>query len=939
MSSRSDLLIRIESQHDDKGFKSAEASAKVLARELDKLEKSERGLAAMQMAAAREDEARSAKRLAALESVGRGMTMLGLAAAAGLGLAAKSASDWESAWAGVTKTVDGSADEMAALEKELRGLANTLPVTHEEIAAVAEAAGQLGVKRQDIASFTKTMVDLGTSTNLTSDEAASGLAKLGNVMGVLPAQADRAGAALVALGNDGASTEADILAMSLRIAGAGKTIGMTEAQVLGFASALSSVGIEAEAGGSAISRVMVDISQSVTDGGDKLALFAKVAGKSTSDFARMFQVDAAGAVTAFISGLGDMQRSGQDVFAVLDSLQLAEIRVRDTLLRSAQASGLLAHSVQLGTDAWSENLALVAEASKRYETAESRVAMARNQLNNAAIDVGAVVLPAMAGAAEKVGALASAFSELPAPMRSTVALLGALAIATTLAGGAAMVAVPKYQALQETLSQMGPRGQAAGRALSGVMGILGGPWGIALAAATIGLGAFATAQANARQAAKEFADTLDKQTGAITEATRKMAVEKFFENFAPEDFAAVSSRVQVSLSEIVDASLEGGDAVKRLDDKLAEFQANAWKTEGQDDLVGPLTALRSTLGGLDRDMNGARIRQAEMAKAMGDAGAQASGVSTQTSTYGRALGDVGGKAQQAADNIDKLIDAFQRQSSVLLGARDATRGYEAAIDAAEEAARTNGITLDVATEKGRANQEALDGIAESALKMAGETIRSRDANTTLATAVSQATTQVATARDEFTRMAVKMGMGKEEASKLADQLGLTKQGVNELSKAIDNVPKTPTVTFTINTAASLAKIAEVRARIADMQEQQNAGARGWATGGYTGDGNPDDIAGVVHKREFVLNEEAVARIGLANLYALNSGYALPPPSGAAPTSGPMAISTTVSLPSDGLELSGSISVDGVLVPLVDARIRQSTARVTQTAQAGRRQYA
>lgn len=113
MSSRSDLLIRIESQHDDKGFKSAEASAKVLARELDKLEKSERGLAAMQMAAAREDEARSAKRLAALESVGRGMTMLGLAAAAGLGLAAKSASDWESAWAGVTKTVDGSADEMA----------------------------------------------------------------------------------------------------------------------------------------------------------------------------------------------------------------------------------------------------------------------------------------------------------------------------------------------------------------------------------------------------------------------------------------------------------------------------------------------------------------------------------------------------------------------------------------------------------------------------------------------------------------------------------------------------------------------------------------------------------------------------------------------------------------------------------------------------------
>ena len=69
---------------------------------------------------------------------GAGLT--GLAAASG-----KFAMDWESDWTGVLKTNDGTSEQIAQLEGDLRGLAKTLPATHSEIAAVAEAAGQLGV--------------------------------------------------------------------------------------------------------------------------------------------------------------------------------------------------------------------------------------------------------------------------------------------------------------------------------------------------------------------------------------------------------------------------------------------------------------------------------------------------------------------------------------------------------------------------------------------------------------------------------------------------------------------------------------------------------------------------------------------------------------------------------------------------------------------------
>jgi hypothetical protein len=63
----------------------------------------------------------------------------GLAIVGGLTLATKAAMDWESAWTGVLKTVDGYDAQLAAVEDGLRGLAKTLPFTHTQIAGVAES--------------------------------------------------------------------------------------------------------------------------------------------------------------------------------------------------------------------------------------------------------------------------------------------------------------------------------------------------------------------------------------------------------------------------------------------------------------------------------------------------------------------------------------------------------------------------------------------------------------------------------------------------------------------------------------------------------------------------------------------------------------------------------------------------------------------------------
>ncbi len=119
----------------------------------------------------------------AAREVGGALVAVGAGFLAMSALTVKAAVGWESAWAGVTKTVDGTPQELKDVEDGLRSLTGVLPASHQEIAAVAEAAGQLGVQTKNVVAFTKTMIDLGETTNLSANEAATSLARFMNVMG------------------------------------------------------------------------------------------------------------------------------------------------------------------------------------------------------------------------------------------------------------------------------------------------------------------------------------------------------------------------------------------------------------------------------------------------------------------------------------------------------------------------------------------------------------------------------------------------------------------------------------------------------------------------------------------------------------------------------------------------------------------------------------
>jgi len=329
-----------------------------------------------------------------MSDTGKNLSKYITAPLTGIGVAAgKMSIDFESAFAGVRKTVDASEQELAELRDGIRDMAKEIPASAKEIAGVAEAAGQLGIEVPNILSFTRTMIDLGEATNLSADQAATSLARLANITQMPQTEFDRLGSTIVALGNNLATTEAEIVEMGLRLAGAGAQVGMTEAQILGFAGALSSVGIAAEAGGSAFSRVMADMQLAVETGSERLNDFAAVAGMSADEFRRAFQEDAAGAIIAFIQGLSTAEERGMSAIAVLDEMGITEIRLRDALLRAAGAGDLFNESIQIGTQAWEENTALTTEAEQRYGTTASQLEILRNKLVDAGIELGDKLTP------------------------------------------------------------------------------------------------------------------------------------------------------------------------------------------------------------------------------------------------------------------------------------------------------------------------------------------------------------------------------------------------------------------------------------------------------------------------------------------------------------------------------------------------------------------
>lgn len=282
-----------------------------------------------------------------------------------------------------------------------------------------------------------------------------------------------------------------------------------------MAAALSSVGLEAAAGGTAISKLMIDMQSSASIAGEtgemlektgmsvrelemladtssqefkalanelnytstelknlveqraQLEKFAEIAGMTADQFVDAFGKDAAGTISEFFKGLGN---GSESAISILNELGIEETRLRDTMLRLANASDLFAQAQNSASVAWENNIALTNEASKRYETTESKIAMLGNAFNDLKVSVGDVFSDTVNNMVEWLTDITLAASDFVKENPKIVEALGVLAGAIAGIG----IAVAGAMAITSLISTLSGMGAVVGivTAVSGAIGAL-----------------------------------------------------------------------------------------------------------------------------------------------------------------------------------------------------------------------------------------------------------------------------------------------------------------------------------------------------------------------------------------------------------------------------------------------------------------------------------
>ena len=444
--------------------------------------------------------------------------------------------------------------------------------------------------------------------------------------------------------NNFATTESDIVSMANRLAASGTLAGLTNQEILGLATAMSSVGIEAEAGGTAMTQTLAAIESAVAAGGEDLQKFAIVAGESSEEFASKWKNKPVEAIQDFIRGLGTLDERGASATMVLDDMGLSGVRQSNMLKSLALAADTMTGAVDLSNRAWDENTALTNEASTRYETTESKLKMLKNQVVDMAIDFGGPFVDALKNGLEAskpliqtLSDMAKKFNELsPAQQQHIMKWLAISAAAgpalsilgklTTGLGSMFKVFGSVNSGIGKLVGKLAPMASgltgvesaavgATGAAsnFGGAVGLLSNPLGLVVGGAAAlagGLVVLANAKQHAREEAQKYGTTLSGETkGALdqfgTAVTNTKIAMTNFETGAVQSADNVKTAVADMMKQITQGA---EDSKARIDELAQKFgftpeQVAAAKAK-QDQIVSNAQAMTDQITAIYERHNG-----------------------------------------------------------------------------------------------------------------------------------------------------------------------------------------------------------------------------------------------------------------------------------------------------------------------------------------------
>jgi SLT domain-containing protein len=271
-------------------------------------------------------------------------------------------------------------------------------------------------------------------------------------------------------------------------------------------------------------------------------------------------------------------------------------------------------------------------------------------------------------------------------------------------------------------------------AATGVMGVLGGPFGLALAGVTAAITLFSGSNEEAEErqrkfagASRDVAKSLQEENNALNKKTRAAAssaleeagllelsekhgintqqlTDAYLGNNEARKSVNASIRGQIAaLNELEDAALAANDPNKAADydsqiDGLRDVQVAI------DNAIG---TRQTETAAIDRQ---ARASREETAAKSGAAG-ETSRLQGSEQNFQAVIEKTGLEYDANKTRLENLLNALKAYNSEVTGATDSEEGWFAALDQLNAGVKENGNSLDINTEAGRSNRDALEELA------------------------------------------------------------------------------------------------------------------------------------------------------------------------------------------------------------------------------------
>ena len=374
---------------------------------------------------------------------------------------------------------------------------------------------------------------------------------------------------------------------------------------------------------------------------------------------------------------------------------------------------------------------------------------------------------------------------------------------------------------------------------TGIMDLMGGPWGVAISAGITVLGSLIQQHQRAKERVDELAESLRSGASAaeyfgkaLSKSEGSMYTEGFFNKLKNgfDDVWTAVDKVGIKHSEFVDAITGDKAAYDSIVNSVNEWYKSQnligqWFDSSGNVVLESLSeqqknyqqALESTKAQEQAAHDAARQKTAALLEGK-DA----------TAEYAAATGEAADADQILSDQFGATTDGVNELATALsdvISALDTYYGFarsetDALLDLRsgyldlEESVKKNGATLDTYTEKGIANRQALNDLAKSAVKAA-------EALAQNGRSIDEINGTMNEAHDKFVQYAQAMGASAEEAERMAEASGLGKDAANDLVEAVKNLDQTsanPTVD--VNTDEANQKIDDTKLRLQSMPNGQ-----------------------------------------------------------------------------------------------------------------------